>query len=51
MAIPIKNAPVLEGKDARNFEKLIEKSPTQKVSKAEFTRVKTLVEKVMSKMK
>lgn len=39
MARPIKETPVLRGKDARRFEETIKRNETRKVSDAEYKRV------------
>lgn len=50
MAIPIKETPVLKGKDAKNFEKMIESNPTQ-VSVNETKVIKDMVSEILKKAK
>jgi len=44
MAIPIKETPVLKGKDAKRFRKLLEND--KKVSQLEIERIKTNYQKL-----
>ncbi len=49
MATPIKDTPILYGKDSDRFMKEVEKNETIKISEEEKTKNKELYEKVMSK--
>lgn len=39
MATPIKPTPVLTGKDARRFEKMLKENETKRISAAELERI------------
>ncbi len=41
MARPIKETPVLKGKDARRFDEALKKSESRKVSSADYRRAMT----------
>ncbi|MBF0518665.1 MAG: hypothetical protein HQK92_02965 [Nitrospirae bacterium] len=53
MATPIKNTPLLSGKDARKFFQRAEESEKglHKVSDSEYEKSKSIYEKVMEKNK
>lgn len=51
MAIPIKDTPVLSGKDSKKFNKNIETSSSNPVSAAEQERIRDLVKKVLKSAK
>jgi len=44
MARPIKETPVLTGKDAARFEKIIKKNETKRISSNEFQKAKQAYE-------
>lgn len=48
MAKPIKDTPILRGKDAVNFLQESKKAETQKVSKKELERIKANFKKLKS---
>jgi hypothetical protein len=45
MAKPIKDTPVLSGKDARNFDALMEANKDKKVSSMDYARIKAAAKK------
>jgi len=47
MARPIKETPVLEGKDAERFEKNVKENEHKKVSQEEYRKAETLYNRVM----
>ena len=46
MATPIKDTPILRGKDAVNFEKAMKEAETQKISSEEYHRIIELYNKI-----
>ncbi|WP_199200294.1 hypothetical protein [Adhaeribacter arboris] len=48
MAKPIRNTPVLTGKDSKNFNEIIVKSSSQKVSEEKKNQMKKLVKSVLN---
>jgi hypothetical protein len=51
MAIPIKDTPVLKGKDSQKFNDCIEKSGENLVPKDEQERIRQMVKKVLNSAK
>ena len=51
MVTPIKDTPILYGKDAIRFLKEIEKNKCKKISKEELARLKKNYDKIKSLMK
>lgn len=49
MAQPIKETPVLTGRDARRFEQDIKKNENKRISSKEFEKAKKIFEQVKSK--
>ena len=47
MALPVKDIPVLKGKDARRFEAILKANEGKKVPKAEYDRAKSVYDQVM----
>lgn len=45
MALPIKETPILKGKDAREFEKAIKENEDRKISREDYQRAKKLLKK------
>ena len=46
MAMPIKETPVLTGKDAARFEQIMKKNSEKKVPRADFDRAKAVFKNV-----
>lgn len=45
MAMPIKDTPVLTGKDARNFDRLLKENANKKVSHESYQKIMTSANK------
>lgn len=46
MARPVKETPILEGKDAREFEKTIKENESRKVTREEYERAEKAFEEI-----